>query len=217
MATSKSGISILSLQHRIGIKSYLTAWHISHKIRSAMGQRDTKYILNGYIDVDEAYFGGKKAGKQGRGSKNKTCGLVMLSLDRPGEYPKYVSIKTIKNASSDEIYNTLLNKVNKESQLRTDGWKGYLPCDNEFKNRLQIICKSNEEKLATFKWIHIVISNFKGIVRGVYHGVKSKNYQYYFNEFAYRFNRRNVFDELFNRLLCATVNSKVLTFAELIK
>ena len=216
MATSKSGISILSLKNRIGMKSYHTTWHTSHKIRSAMGQRDAKYILNGHIDIDEAYFGGKKAGKQGRGSENKTCGLIMLALDKPGEYPKYVSIKSIQNASSDEIFSVLKNKVDNKSNIRTDGWNGYVPCDNDYKNRIAIKCKTNEEKQKTFKWIHIIISNFKGIIRGVCHGVKSKHYQHYFDEFAYRFNRRNMFDQLFNRLLCTAVTSKTLTYAELI-
>lgn len=216
MATSKSGISILSLKERIGMKSYQTTWHMSHKIRSAMGQRDSKYILNGYIDVDEAYFGGKSTGKQGRGSENKTCGLVMITFDKPGEYPKYVSIKSIQNASSDEILNVLKNKVHNNSKIRTDGWAGYVPCDDDYKNRIAIKCKTNEEKQKTFKWIHILISNFKGIIRGVCHGVKSKHYQQYFNEFAYRFNRRSMFAQLFNRLLFTAATSKVLTYSELI-
>lgn len=216
MATSKMGISILSLQKRIGIKSYQTAWHMSHKIRSAMGERDSNYTLNGYIDVDEAYFGGKSKGKQGRGSKNKTCGLIMLSLKEPKEYPNFISMKVIKNAGSDEILPILQNNINKNSNIRTDGWSGYIPCETEFKNHESIICKTLEEKESMFKWIHIMISNFKGFILGVYRGVKSKHYQKYFDEFCYRFNRRIVFDELFNRLLYSATVSKVLTYSELI-
>jgi hypothetical protein len=100
--------------------------------------------------------------------------------------------------------------------MRSDGWSGYKIINNNFNSWDKIVCKTTEEKAKTFKWINIVISNFKGIIRGVYHGVRAKHYQNYFDEFCYRFNRRKVFNELFDRLLFASVVSKVLTYSELV-
>jgi hypothetical protein len=48
-----------------------TAWALLHKVRKAMGSRDFMYKLGGNIEMDEAFFGGKKEGKRGRGSENK--------------------------------------------------------------------------------------------------------------------------------------------------
>lgn len=36
-----------------------------------MRSRDTLYKIGGNIEMDEAFFGGKKEGKRGRGSNNK--------------------------------------------------------------------------------------------------------------------------------------------------
>jgi hypothetical protein len=48
-----------------------TAWALLHKVRKAMSSRDFMYKLGGNIEMDEAFFGGKKEGKRGRGSENK--------------------------------------------------------------------------------------------------------------------------------------------------
>jgi hypothetical protein len=37
-----------------------------------MTQREEKRVLEGRIEIDDAYLGGEKAGKRGRGSENKT-------------------------------------------------------------------------------------------------------------------------------------------------
>jgi hypothetical protein len=48
-----------------------TAWILLHKVRKAMGSRDSMYKLGGNIEMDEAFFGGKKEGKRGRGSDKR--------------------------------------------------------------------------------------------------------------------------------------------------
>ena len=48
---------------------------LTHKIRSTMAQRDANYQLGGLIELDDAYFGGKKVpGKKGRGSGQENPG-----------------------------------------------------------------------------------------------------------------------------------------------
>src|SRR5882724_4952456 len=67
MCESKKGMSANQLKRTIGV-SYKTAWYLSHRIRNAM-QDNTP--LNGVIEVDEAYVGGKHLGGKGRGSHGK--------------------------------------------------------------------------------------------------------------------------------------------------
>lgn len=56
-----------------------TAWLLCHEICSAMGERDAQYILDGYIEVDDAFFRVPSSnGKRGRGT-DKTVVLVELS------------------------------------------------------------------------------------------------------------------------------------------
>ncbi|MNW46298.1 ISXO2-like transposase domain protein [compost metagenome] len=57
------------------------------------------------------------------------------------------------------------------------------------------------------KWLHTVISNAKAFIGGTDHGLDSKHLQFYLDEFCYRFNRREMKNELFNRLAHCSVSS----------
>jgi transposase-like protein len=63
MGRQKSGISMMSLQRMLGIKSYKTVWMMGHKIRHAMAHRDSHYKLGGLIEIDDTYIGSKKHGR----------------------------------------------------------------------------------------------------------------------------------------------------------
>ena len=57
MGRQKSGISMLSLQRMLEIKSYKTVWTMGHKIRQAMAERVSYYKLAGLIEMVDTYFG----------------------------------------------------------------------------------------------------------------------------------------------------------------
>jgi len=44
---------MLYLQKQLGIKLYRTAWLMGHKIRQAMIQRNSLYMLEGIVEADE--------------------------------------------------------------------------------------------------------------------------------------------------------------------
>lgn len=51
----------LYLQKQLGIGSYRTAWLMGHKIRKAMIQHNDLYTLNGTVEADEIFIGGKQS------------------------------------------------------------------------------------------------------------------------------------------------------------
>ncbi|WP_143001944.1 IS1595 family transposase, partial [Nitrosomonas mobilis] len=70
VSQAKTGLSSLALKRQLGV-SYPTAWLIHHKLMQAMANREERYVLDGRIQVDDAYLGGERAGgKAGRGSEN---------------------------------------------------------------------------------------------------------------------------------------------------
>ena len=52
-----------------------------------------------------------------------------------------------------------------------------------------------------FPWSHAVFSNLKSWLRGTYHGVSRKYLPRYLDEFAFRFNHRNLEDVIGSEIL----------------
>ena len=90
ISQAKTGLSALALKRHLGV-SYPTAWLIHHKLMRAMDDREDRYVLDGKVQVDDAYLGGERTGgKVGRGSENKVPFVAAVSLteeDRPLRVP----------------------------------------------------------------------------------------------------------------------------------
>ena len=65
ITNAKQGVNALTMQHRLGLRSYQTAWSWLHKFRRAMVRPD-RDRLTGEVEVDEAYVGGEETGVRGR-------------------------------------------------------------------------------------------------------------------------------------------------------
>ena len=48
------------MQRLLGHKHYEPIWAMMQKIRITMGNRNEKYQLNGFIEMDEGFFEGHK-------------------------------------------------------------------------------------------------------------------------------------------------------------
>jgi len=85
--------------------------------------------LGGEIEVDESYFGGHRKGKRGRGGAGKVP--VFGLLKRGGK----VYTKFITDAKSSTLMPVLQKKVQPDSIVYTDYWRGYHVLDvSEFKH-----------------------------------------------------------------------------------
>src|SRR6266705_4336993 len=58
MCESKKGVSANQLKRTLGIGSYKTAWHLCHRVRSAMIDANPE-LLDGVVEADETFVGGK--------------------------------------------------------------------------------------------------------------------------------------------------------------
>jgi len=101
MGRQKSGISMLSLQRMLEIKSYKTVWTMGHKIRQAMAERDANYKLAGLIEMDDTYFGAPKPGKRGRGAAGKA--KVVVAVETPADKPRFAAMRMVPRVSRTEI------------------------------------------------------------------------------------------------------------------
>ena len=150
--------------------------------------------LNGELEIDESYFGGKKKGQRGRGAKNKT--IVFGILERKGK----IYTKIVENVSAETLMNEIQNKTLKGSVFYTDGWKSYASLHQYGKHNVI----DHDKELVDTNHNHINgVEGFWSFAKErfhKYHGIDKQNYPFYVKEMEFRFNHRNesVFNLLFN-------------------
>ncbi len=158
------------------------------KIRRRLAEECEKNsAFSGQIEVDESYFGPKRVrGKRGRGAGSKT--IVFGLLKRNG----YVYTEIIPNARKATLQGIIRGKVDLESVIHSDGWRGYhglvdlgyakhfrvLHSKNEFANGLSHI--NGIESFWGFAKLRL--AKMKGIRKGMFY--------YHLKETEFRFNHR---------------------------
>jgi len=213
MGNQKGGVSMLSLKKMLPIKHYQTVWTMGHKIRHAMSQRDSYYKLAGLVEMDDTYIGSKKKGNQGRGAEGKL--KVIVAVETEKEKPRFAKMEDVENLSKKMIFQAFNEKIEKDAVLKTDGWRPYSALKTDKRKHEPITVGSGENASGLLPWVHILISNIKGNIRGTYHGVDKNHISRYLAEFCFRFNRRFWQKQMFNRVLNACVNSFTITYTEL--
>lgn len=202
MTESKKGISGLELARHLGMKDERRAYRLQARIREAMAHREEQYELEGYIELDEAFFGGARpGGKRGRGAEGKTQVLVAVSVNE-NDKPEYVKFQVIPNARSETMEKAILKSVDSGSFIVTDGHPSYNGLQEKGYEHLPCKLKDPEDNQTYLPWVHILISNAKRFILGTHHSVK--NVSAYLNEFSWRFNRR--FHNLFERMIISSIS-----------
>ena len=207
----KGGVSAMRLSKQLEL-GYKTAWAMLHKIRQAMALRDSEYKLSGYIEMDDAFFGGVAKGRTGRGAANKTPVLVMV--ESKGDKAGFIAMQTIKAVKRVQVEPTVQKHIAPGQNIRTDGLSSYKYLKTIGHRHIGTAVPM-EKAHEDLHWVHIAISNAKRFLLGTYHGVSHKHLQRYLDEFCYRFNRRAWEKQITLRLLTACIFAKPITYAEL--
>ena len=162
------------------------------RIASYCNQEERK--LNGELEIDESYFGGRRKGNRGRGANNKT--IVFGILERKGK----IYTKIVENVSAKTLMSEIENKTKKGSVFYTDGWKSYASLEQYGKHNII----DHDKELVDKNHNHINgIEGFWSFAKErfhKYHGIDKANYPLYVKEMEFRFNNRNesVFNLLFD-------------------
>lgn len=210
VAADKGGISALRLSKHIGV-SWPTARNVSKKIRTAMAHRDSMYrLFNELIECDDAYIGGKRHGKRGRGAQGKKP--IVVAVEHKGNKAGFVAMEAVETVSGKDIKAFLDRHLKEGQHVRTDA----LPAMNIINetHRHEKKVTPPEESSSWLPLVHIVIGNLKKFLNGTYHGVSHRYLQEYLDEFSYRFNRRFWEPELPLRLLNACLSHVPIKLAE---
>jgi transposase-like protein len=187
VTNQKQGVSALGLQRMLGFGSYRTAWTWLHKLRHAM-VRPGRDRLSGAIEVDEAYIGGVKQGKRGRGAEGKT--LVVVAAQEDGSRLGRIRLLRVSDASAISLGGAVEECVERGATVRTDGWNGYNHLD-ALGYIHEVVRKDSHVGDDLLPKANLVISLLKRWLMGTHQGaVHLSHIDYYLDEFTFRFNRR---------------------------
>ena len=166
-----------------------------------MHDRDQNYLLEGILEMDEAYLGAPKHGKKrGRGTEREKM-AVAVSKDAD-DHPLFLRLQIIPDVTTTTLQNVVDARVKPGSVIECDGYRSYPKLDN-------VTVDASKYQIGDLKWVHIAIGNFKAFLLGTYHG-SCGDYQPYLDEFCFRYNRRFQPRQLFARLSRAVATSWAL-------
>ena len=168
----------------VGVNSK-TAVYYFHRLREIICyhlELEADSVVDGEIEVDESYFGGRQKGKRGRGAGGKVP--VFGLLKRGGK----VYTKIIPDASSATLFPIIERKVVPDSIVYSDCWRGYNVLDvSAFKHY-----RINHSKLFADKHNHINgIENFWNQAKRhmrKFNGVPKQHFGLFLKECEWRFN-----------------------------
>lgn len=228
MTSTKKSLSALEVSRQLELR-YDTIWYAMHKIRCAMGKRDTNYKLNGTIEIDDAFFvtvdinrDTKKPLKRGRGSERMTKVMVMVESEKvtseeiiakygketkhnKGRKMGFVKMVVMDSLDSVSINYEAEKTLEPSVNAIADDWKGYNNLGAVISKVKQTVTPP-ERAMEHLPWVHTVISNAKKMTMGVHHSVNKDYLQNYLNEFVWKINRRHFTSDPFERAMCMAVD-----------
>ena len=176
-------VSAHRMAREVGL-SYPTALKACQVIRRAIVAQTAPALLQGEIELDEAYFGGRRKGKRGRGAAGKVP--VFGILERRGR----VQVEAVRDVTAERLLDLTLKKVRRGSIVYTDKFRGY-------------------DSLMWCGYRHLRINHRKVFARGKvsinglegfwsyakqrlakFHGVSPRYFPLYLKEMEFRYNHR---------------------------
>lgn len=202
--TTRHGVSGKELQRQLGV-TYKTAWRMGQQIRKLMGSVDNFELLQGHVEMDEAYVGGRRSGKRGRGAEGKT--IVMGLKERGGAIRAVV----IPNVKKETLRGVVTQQVAKGATVSTDELMSYgLLTDDGYKH--------GRVKHSAKDWAHYDYRTgethhtnhvesfwrlFKKSIAGTHIHISQKHAKRYLDEFTFRSNHREMGNAMFDLLIAA--------------
>jgi len=206
---SKDGLSSLNLARILGVSAN-AGLRLKHKLQQVMKKEDDHLQLSGIVQLDDAYWGGKKHdGKRGRGASGKTPFLAAVSTNCKG-HPIHMRLSRVGSFTSAEVSRWSAKHLQTSSIVVSDGFHCFSGIAQAGFLHETIVTGGGYEsmKIKVFTWVNTMLGNVKKAIHGTYHWVSRKHLPRYLAEFCFRFNRRFNLGSMVGALVKAAAHSK---------
>jgi transposase-like protein len=215
LCSSKKSISAHQLHRMLGI-TYKTAWFMAHRIRYALGPTmPLGKLLNGTVEVDETFVGGK--GDRRTKLSRKTP--VVALIERNGD----MHTRVVSNVTQKNLRAVLNETVSKEAIINTDDsgvYRGQLKrfkrYDSVNHSRKEYVLNMPDGSKAHVNTCESFFSLLKRGVYGAWHHVSREHLPKYADEFAFRWRQRKVTDGERTVAAIKSVEGKRLTYRQVV-
>jgi len=215
LCESKKGMSANQIKRTIGV-SYKTAWYLCHRVRAAMKEVNPE-PLDGILEMDETFIGGKYRGHDARRNRLKNKEVVVGIKQRGGD---------LRFFHAEDVKSGTLAKYIKENLsadvevIMTDEWQAYPKAirdsgiegiEHKTVNHFDGIYVDGD---ITTNGIESAFSLLKRGIVGSWHKVSAKHLAAYLDEMTFRFNNRSN-PYLFRDTLMKLIEASVLEYKKL--
>jgi transposase len=211
MASTRCGVAAKQLERELGV-TYKTAWRMFHLIRNQLMVQDDDTPLDGDVEMDETYVGGKPRKREiaamrrtglgpmqaGQAAARKKKSTVYGAVERGGR----VRAELVP-ANTGGIAPRVHQFVLPAASIFTDEWVGYNKPGKKFNSHQRV---NHSQAIYVDGNVHTnTIEGFWSLVKrgigGTHHAVSAKHLQGYLNEYVWRYNRRDETRSMFEELL----------------
>jgi transposase-like protein len=220
LCASKKGMSAHQL-HRMLKVTYRSAWFMAHRIRYTMSQEPLSSKLQGTVEIDETYIGGKlrigpyntKPGERPKDrpqvSSNKAA--VVSVLQRGGR----VQSRHVERVTAQNLRPIVEQMVAEDAHVMADSGtvlKGAVMGQkhDQVNHRAGEYVRYEDGVCITTNAIEGYFATLKRGINGVYHHVGKQHLHRYLSEFDFRYNSRKEKDGDRTLLALSGVNGKRL-------
>jgi transposase-like protein len=191
MCASKNGTSAREIERRYGV-TCKTAWHLLHRIRSAMGTDSVLGSMRGTIVSDETWIGGEPkwrhawqriGSKQGLTDKTPVLTLVnMVTGEVRSQVVPNVTGTTLRKVISEQV-----DMAN--SELFTDAANYYVQIGSEFASHQSVNHSAGEyvRGNVSTNMAEGFFAQLKRSLDGTHHHVAPMHLPRYLGEFDFRY------------------------------
>ena len=216
IANAKKSLSSHQLARDLDM-NVKTAWYLMQRIREEMQRQDSGNLLQGIIEADETFVGGKPSsqyknkgkGKRGRGTKKMTYigaiqrdGKVVVELADDIHQPRSTSLgKKVVEFIRENV-------IAKGSRLITDGFRAYEKLSEDMPHHVV----TDKREIVDDVQVHTnqMEGFWAGIKRafyGTHHHYTRKYAPLYIAEAVFKFNKKGI--DIFDAFICQCLPMRV--------